>query len=88
MKTQNMLIKMEKKYYFISKKMSKFPHRATVKENKNFILNRDQKYDQQNPFEPKGLWYSINDCIYEFDMSWGNYVYELKLKKELSLKKN
>ena len=37
-----------------------------------------------NGVKPRGFWYQINDCLFEWgELDWGKYVYEVKLKRSV-----
>jgi len=69
---------------FLYNKMSKLPHRNTIKNTKDFILDRNISYKQRSLIKPSGLWYQIDDCLFKWpELYWGNVIHGIKLKNNI-----
>ena len=56
------------------------PYRNTIKNKKNFKINKDTKYNQYIEYKPNGFWYEINDCAFKMNyLDWGKYIYKVEL---------
>lgn len=56
-------------------------YRHTIKNNKKFKLNLEEKYVNSQHWKPLGFWYQINGCgISDF---FGQYIYNIKLKNNI-----
>ena len=56
------------------------PHRNVVKKNESFLLDNNRKYNNIPNFKPNGLWYQIQNSLFEWgELYWGNYIYKLSL---------
>lgn len=56
------------------------PYRNSMKQTKNFKINKNTKYNQLVEYKPIGFWYQINDCSYKWgELDWGSNIYKVDL---------
>ena len=56
------------------------PYRNSMKQTKNFKINKNTKYNQLVEYKPIGFWYQINDCSYKWGvLDWGKNIYKVDL---------
>lgn len=64
--------------------MIKLPHRNIMKKNSNLDFDLNKQYINNIFIKPRGIWYQIDNCLFEWDvLGFGNFCFDIKIKTNI-----